>query len=104
MPWDAASRDELIAVYRDGLLNDTLPFWIRHCVDDEHGGFMTSLDRDGSIIDTEGEWITKENELFVPYKRESEAERNIVYRPGGPRITAKAVGIPVFNGDPVDKA
>ena len=23
--------DELIAVYRDGLLNDTLPFWIRHC-------------------------------------------------------------------------
>jgi len=44
----------------------------------------------GSIIDTEGEWITKKNELFVPYKRESEAERNIVYRPGGPRITAKA--------------
>ena len=27
--------DELIAVYRDGLLNDTLPFWIDRCVDRE---------------------------------------------------------------------
>ena len=43
----------------------------------------------GAIIDTEGEWITQANELFVPYKRESSRERNIVYRPGGPRITAR---------------
>ena len=27
---------ELIATYRDGLLNDTLPFWLRHAVDREH--------------------------------------------------------------------
>ncbi|MHC5025685.1 MAG: AGE family epimerase/isomerase, partial [Planctomycetota bacterium] len=42
---------ELIATYRDGLLNDTLPFWTRHGVDREHGGFFTSLDRDGAVID-----------------------------------------------------
>ena len=40
---------ELITVYRDGLLEDTLPFWINHCVDREHGGFMMSLDRDGTL-------------------------------------------------------
>jgi N-acylglucosamine 2-epimerase len=44
---------QLIAVYRDGLLNDVLPFWTRHAVDREHGGFMMALDRDGSVIDTD---------------------------------------------------
>ena len=47
----------LIATYRDGLLNDTLPFWINHCVDQEDGGFMFCLDRDGTVIDTDkGMW------------------------------------------------
>ncbi len=50
-------RKELIAVYQDGLLNDTLPFWLNHCVDREYGGFMMSLDRDGSVLDTDkGMW------------------------------------------------
>ena len=49
--------DELSAVYRDGLLNDTLPFWINHSVDARYGGFMFCLDRDGSLIDTDkGIW------------------------------------------------
>lgn len=49
--------EELIAVYRDGLLNDTLPFWLRHAVDREHGGFLFCLDRDGSVVDTDkGVW------------------------------------------------
>ncbi|EMI18886.1 N-acylglucosamine 2-epimerase [Rhodopirellula maiorica SM1] len=49
--------DSLIATYRDGLLHDTLPFWIKHCVDREFGGFMTSLDRDAAVIDTDkGVW------------------------------------------------
>ena len=45
--------ESLLAVYRDGLLQDTLPFWFPRCVDQEHGGFMTALNRDGSIIDTD---------------------------------------------------
>ena len=49
--------DSLIATYRDGLLYDMLPFWINHGVDREYGGFMTALDRDGTIIDTDkGMW------------------------------------------------
>lgn len=54
---DPSRVEELIAVYRDGLLNDTLPFWISHGVDREHGGIITSLNRDGSILDTDkGVW------------------------------------------------
>ncbi len=41
---------ELREVYRRGLLEDTLPFWIEHSVDREHGGFRLSLDRDGSVL------------------------------------------------------
>jgi len=49
--------DELLHVYRDGLLGDTLPFWIRHAVDRQHGGFTMALNRDGSILDTDkGMW------------------------------------------------
>ncbi len=50
---DTTRRAALIETYRDGLLRDTLPFWIRHAVDDQYGGFMTSLDRDGTVIDTD---------------------------------------------------
>ena len=39
--------------YRVGLLENTLPFWIRHAVDRQHGGFLFCLDRDGSILDTD---------------------------------------------------
>lgn len=54
---DEIRRSKLISTYRDGLLEDTLPFWIKHCVDREHGGFMMSLDRDGTVIDTDkGVW------------------------------------------------
>ncbi len=56
-PLDAGRRDELITTYRDGLLNDVLPFWTKHCVDHEQGGFMMALDRDGSLLDTDkGVW------------------------------------------------
>jgi N-acylglucosamine 2-epimerase len=44
---------ELTAIYRDGLLADTVPFWFPRCVDREHGGFMQALDRDGTVLDTD---------------------------------------------------
>ncbi|WDI43816.1 AGE family epimerase/isomerase [Bremerella sp. P1] len=47
----------LLDQYRNGLLDDTLPFWLKHSVDQQYGGFITSLDRDGTIVDTDkGVW------------------------------------------------
>jgi N-acylglucosamine 2-epimerase len=43
----------LAAFYRDTLLNDVIPFWLRHGLDREHGGIITSLDRDGTVVDTD---------------------------------------------------
>jgi N-acylglucosamine 2-epimerase len=48
------STSELLALrdaYRDTLLNDTLPFWMPDIVDQEHGGYLVSRDRDGSLVD-----------------------------------------------------
>lgn len=54
---DPQRIDELVSVYRDGLLQDTLPFWLRHAIDREHGGFQFCLDRDGTVLDTDkGLW------------------------------------------------
>jgi N-acylglucosamine 2-epimerase len=43
----------LINVYQDGLLNDTLPFWIPRAIDREHGGYLNSLNEDGTLLQTD---------------------------------------------------
>jgi N-acylglucosamine 2-epimerase len=47
------NRAKLAAFYRDTLLNDVVPFWLKHGLDREHGGILTALDRDGSLLDTD---------------------------------------------------
>lgn len=44
-------RESLLAHYRDTLLHDVMPFWQKHGLDQEHGGIMTCLNRDGSLVD-----------------------------------------------------
>ncbi|QEG39203.1 AGE family epimerase/isomerase [Roseimaritima ulvae] len=54
---DVERREQLLAVYRDGLLDNTLPFWLKFGVDEQHGGVLTSLDRQGRVVDTDkGVW------------------------------------------------
>lgn len=44
---------ELEGIYKNGLLHDTLPFWINHSVDKKNGGFYNALGQDGAVIDTD---------------------------------------------------
>jgi N-acylglucosamine 2-epimerase len=39
--------------YRDALLDDVIPFWMKYSPDMEHGGFFTCLDRRGNVYDTD---------------------------------------------------
>lgn len=49
--------DQYISVYKDGLLDNIIPFWLRHSIDKEYGGFMFALDQDGTLVDTDkGVW------------------------------------------------
>ena len=45
--------DQLREHYRHCLFDDVIPFWLRHSVDHEHGGYLTCLDRDGSVWNTD---------------------------------------------------
>lgn len=38
--------------YRRDLLESVVPFWMRHSLDREFGGYFTCLDRDGTVYDT----------------------------------------------------
>ncbi|MHB0998414.1 MAG: AGE family epimerase/isomerase [Armatimonadota bacterium] len=50
---DTKRKDELIKIYQNGLLQDIVPFWTRHSIDYEDGGYLTYLDRDGSVYCTD---------------------------------------------------
>ncbi len=49
--------NELYAIYHDGLIDDTLGYWLPNCVDKEDGGFTFAMDREGNVYDTDkGMW------------------------------------------------
>ncbi len=41
------------SMYKDELLDNILPFWIKNSPDHTNGGYFTCLDRDGSVYDTD---------------------------------------------------
>jgi N-acylglucosamine 2-epimerase len=43
----------LAALYQNTLLNDVIPFWERHSIDWQQGGYFTCLDRAGKVYDTD---------------------------------------------------
>jgi N-acylglucosamine 2-epimerase len=53
MSFTAAQLAELGRGYEHDLLEDVLPFWLRHGTDREHGGLITGLAADGAVIDTD---------------------------------------------------
>lgn len=42
---------ELRAQYESNLFESVIPFWSKHSIDREHGGYFTCLERDGSVYD-----------------------------------------------------
>jgi len=37
--------------YKNGLLNDVIPFWQKYSIDNDFGGYFTALDRSGKVYD-----------------------------------------------------
>lgn len=45
--------NELRITYRQGLLEQTIPFWLRHGLDHDHGGLLTALGETGALLDSD---------------------------------------------------
>ena len=44
--------------WESDLFDSVMPFWMKHSIDDEHGGYFTCLDHDGSVYDqTKYAWL-----------------------------------------------
>jgi len=59
-------RDE-IPDLREHLLTCVLPFWARHSVDQDHGGFITHLARDGSITDASAKFLVMQARMIYSF-------------------------------------
>ncbi len=44
---------DLLAIHRAELLERTVPFWMRHAIDWDHGGILTCIRDDGQVISTD---------------------------------------------------
>jgi N-acylglucosamine 2-epimerase len=44
---------EYTAIYSNNLLQDVIPFWLKHSPDATYGGYFTCLDREGQVFDTD---------------------------------------------------
>lgn len=58
-------RTELAGWYRRALLDDVVPFWLRHSLDREYGGYLTCLDRDGSVYGTDKAMWLQAREVWL---------------------------------------
>lgn len=68
-----SGRAALAETYRASLLDDVVPFWLRHGLDREFGGLSSCLDRNGSVLDSDKSiwaqgrtawmWLTLYNEV-----------------------------------------
>jgi N-acylglucosamine 2-epimerase len=53
---DPGRLPQLAAFYREQLLDDCTPFWLKHSLDRQYGGYITMLERDGTPYGT-GKYI-----------------------------------------------
>ena len=54
--------------YRNELLSNILPFWMKYGLDKENGGYFTCVDRDGTLMDsTKSVWFQGRFAFILAY-------------------------------------
>lgn len=64
--------------YRTELMDNVLPFWLKHSQDKEFGGYFTCLNRNGDVFDTDKFiWLQgREVWLFAMLYNKVEKDKN----------------------------
>ncbi len=82
-------RDRLIElreIYRRELFDSVIPFWLNHSLDRQHGGQFNSLDRDGSVFDSDKSMWLQGRALWMFAKLHNEVERRSEWLEAARRI------------------
>ena len=66
---------ELREIYRHELFDSVIPFWLDHSLDHQNGGQFNSLDRDGSVFDTDKAMWLQGRALWMFAKLYNEVEQ-----------------------------
>ena len=66
---------KLAELYRRTLLDDVIPFWEKHSVDWEYGGYFSCLDREGNVFDTDKFMWMQCREVWTFSKLYNEVEK-----------------------------
>ena len=66
---------QLREIYRRELFENVIPFWLNHSLDYQHGGQFNSLDRDGSVFDTDKAMWLQGRALWMFAKLYNEVEQ-----------------------------
>lgn len=53
MEFSKFDTGKLYEFYYNALVNDCIPFWLKNAVDYKHGGYLTCLDREGKVYNTD---------------------------------------------------
>jgi N-acylglucosamine 2-epimerase len=73
---EQARIEQLKTQYRQALLDDIIPFWLKHGQDREFGGFLHWLDRDGSVYNSDKNiWVQCRSGVWVFARLYSTVER-----------------------------
>lgn len=65
--------------YRQDLVGSVIPFWLRHSLDREYGGYFSCLDRDGTVYDTKKYIWLQGREMWMFSRLYNELERRQEY-------------------------
>ena len=68
---------ELTQQYRNSLLEDVIPFWLKHAPDRQYGGFLSCLDRDGSVFNSDKAMWIQCRAVWTFSKLYNEVERRV---------------------------
>jgi len=58
-------KTDYTAVYRKELLENIVPFWMKHSLDKKHGGYYHHFDRDGSVFCTDKMMWLQHREVWM---------------------------------------
>ena len=70
--------ESIAGFYKTHLLENILPFWLKHSIDLDNGGYTFSLDKDGTILDTDkamwihGRFVWLLSELYNKAEKKNE--------------------------------